>query len=970
MKIYFTAFLLLFFCAGVLAQNTVSGKVLDNNGEGLPGAVVQEQGTNNGVITNVDGGFELTVSPDANLVVTFLGFESQTIEVGNQTNIQFNLKQDLKTLEEVVVVGYGTQKKSDVTGSVASISSEVLESRPSLVSLEQMLQGTVAGLNINVNSSNAEGSSNSILIRGAKSINAGNEPLIVLDGIPYQGGLSELNPRDVSSIEVLKDASASAIYGARGANGVILITSKKGKEGKLSVNYTGTYAFDQIVNVPDLMDGSTFYESKVARGEGTTLIEDEAYRVGRNTDWVDIATQTGIQQQHNLSFSGGNKKTTFYLSLARTNSEGVAIGDEFARTTFRVNLGHKIIPWITFNTNTQLAHYDRSGNDADFERAFEMNPLGIPYEEDGSIRMLTWEDEIYGANPLLDLLNVNSNITRRIITNNSLTFDFPFLKGLSYKLNSGYDFRSALVQTYQGRNTRDGSRVGGSLDISNAYDEDWLLEHILSYKQDFGKHSIFLTALYSAQSEWAEDHDFHGEGFPNDTRTYYQISSASLVEPSSSYNLRTHVSQMFRANYTYDGRYLFTFTTRRDGYSAFGEDTKYGVFPSVAVGWNIANESFMQGISIFNSLKLRASYGLSGNEAVGAYQTLPTLSDREYVDGNDGTLFGFFPNNIGDPSLGWESTTSLNTGLDFDMFDGRIRGTIDTYWSQTTDLLLARSISPVNGFTSITQNRGETSNNGIEFQISTINVQNNDFTWSTNFNIAHYDTKIVNVDLTDENGDFIDDVGSRWFIGEPIDVNFNYVIDGIYQEDLDETPQGAVEAGDIRYLDSDGDGTITDNDREIIGRRIPDFTSGITNTLTYKNFTLSFFINAVFGITKSNELLSTNDLDYRQNRYNVDFWTPENLSNEYPRNAANTQVNPLGVPFYQSADFVRLQNISLSYALPTSLLSRFNIQSLEVFTNMRNVSTWTDWVGLDPEFNDQTAVPQTTTYLFGVKLGL
>lgn len=959
----------LFLSLKTHAQSRVTGTVTSSEDDsGLPGVNVLIKGTTTGTTTDIDGRYSLEVPPESILVFSSVGFISEEIAIGNRSVIDLRMIPDITSLDEIIVVGYGTQKKSDITGAVASIDKEVLESRPR-ANLEQLLQGTMAGLTVAQDASNAEGSSNSMLVRGQNSISASNSPLIILDGVPYSGNLSEINPRDIGSVEVLKDASSSAIYGARGANGVILITTIKGKEGKLRVNYDGFYTWNKVVNVPELMDGKTFYETKTERGLTTTAIEDEGYDSGRNTDWVDLATQTGHSQQHNISFAGGTENTNYYISMAYVNNEGIAIGDKFKRYTFRINLGQKLAKWITFNTNTQFGYYDRSGNDADFARAFTMNPLGIPFNEDGSIRLETWEDGVYAENPLTPLLNDNSDITRRFTSNNSLLFEIPGVKGLSYKLNTGYDYRSRLNETYRGRNTLAGIRVNGDLAIDNEYDEDWLLENIVSYERGFGKHSLFLTGLYSAQSETSENHNIDAQGFPNDVMTYYQANKANLVEPDASYSLRTHTSLMFRANYGFDGRYLLTLTARRDGYSAFGADTKYGTFPSVALGWNIANEQFLSGSDNLGTLKLRASYGKNGNEAVAAYSTLPRLSSADYVDGDDNTLFGFYPSRLGDPSLGWETTTSFNVGLDFGLFNNRLTGSLDAYWSNTTDLLLDKSISSVNGTTSITQNIGETANNGIELQFSSINIHKNNFKWTTDFNISHYDSRIVNVGLTDANGEYIDDIGNRWFIGEPVNVNYGYVFDGIYQQDEEGTPRGDVFAGDIRYYDTTGDSIISADDKQIIGRRIPDFVVGMTNTLQYKNWRFSFFLYGVTGITKANDLLNTNDEDLRRNRLNVEFWTPENKSNEYPRNDKGAVVNEFSMPFYREADFLRLQDISLGYSLPKNALDKMKLQNLEIYANITNLATWTSWVGLDPQFDDQQAVPQQTSYLMGLKIG-
>lgn len=972
---------LLWFCSilqGYAQDRNLTGRVTDTSGESIPGVSVSIPGTTVGTITDIQGNYVLILPQDTKQIkFTFIGMETQLIDLGASLVVNVVLENEVIGMDEVVVVGYGVQRKSDITGSVVSVDTEVIESRGG-ANIEQLLQGTTAGMNITVNASSAEGSTNSMQIRGENSISADNEPLIILDGIPYAGSLSEINPKDIGSIEVLKDASSASIYGARGSNGVILITSKEGEVGKMTVNYTGSYTFNNVINVPDLMDGQTFYESKIGRGLSTTTIEDEGYASGRTTDWVDIATQTGERHQHDLSFRGGTESTKYYVSTSYNGSKGIAINDKFNRYLFRINLSQNLLPWVTFKTSTQYGYYNRDGVKADFEDAFEMNPLGEAYEDDGSYTMETWEDGVYSANPMNSTLYDNSNKTRRFTSNNSINFEFPFVKGLSYTLKTGYDYRSKLNQTYKGTDTYSGSSSNGVLTEANEYDEDWIVENLLTYKKDFNKHSVFLTALYSAQEEWSEDHDITATGFPNDVMTYYQAGYADLIESSTNYTKKNHLSQMLRANYTFDSRYLLTATARRDGYSAFGtENTKFGIFPSVALGWNIANENFMQNIDPIEVCKLRLSYGINGNEAISAYSTLATLSSTEYVDSEDGTLYGFYTSTLDNQALTWEETASFNAGLDFALLGNRIRGTVDVFWSKTTDLLLEKSISNVNGDDSIWENVGETRNKGWEVQLSSVNVHTSSFKWTSSLSLSHYDSEIINVGLTDDNGNYCDDIDNEWFIGQPIDVNYDYVFDGIYQEDMDDTPQGSVEAGDIKYKDSVVDGDITTDDKEVIGSKIPDITFGITNTFKYKNLSLSFFIYGVQGITKSNALLSTSDLDLRINRYDVEFWTEENKSNLYPRNDAGATVNPYSISFYRKSDFIRLQDISLNYALPQSMISKFKIDKLEVFANIKNLATWTDWVGLDPEFSEhgdtseaesQKAVPQTQTYQMGVKL--
>lgn len=968
--------LLIMVSMSVSAQLT--GYVLDrSNNEPLPGANIVLKGTTEGTITDPNGFFSINADVGDIITVSFIGFIPVDFEIKNLAEIKVFLDAQTEQLDEIVVVGYGTQKKSDVTGSVVSISADKIDDRPS-VNIVQALQGSMAGLRISVDGSNAEGSVNSILIRGQNSITANNDPLIILDGIPFSGRLSEVNPNDIQSIEVLKDASSAAIYGARGSNGVILISTKTGKKGKIRVSYETNYSIDKIAFLPDMMDGETFYMRKLEYGETFTTIEQANYDAKRFTDFVEIATQTGHKIQHNLSVSGATETNRYFISGSFSDISGVAINDDFKRYTLRVKIDQDLGDLVTIGTNTSMGYYDRSGNRANFTDAFRMNPLGQAYNDDGTLALLAWEDPQYAVNPLNPLNNIDTDITRRINTNNYLQIDAPFMKGLSFKLNTGLEFLSKLDQYYAGTNTYVGNQNNGLLRINNDYEENWIVENILSYNQTFGVHNFFLTALYSAQSETAQANWIEGINFPSDVLTYYQPDKAASSQSYANFSKKTHLSQMFRANYGYDNRYLFTFTIRRDGYSAFGEDRKFGLFPSFAFGWNVMNEDFIKAISsldIVNRLKLRISYGVNGNEAITPYSTLPNLSSKDYLTPDYQSAFGFYPKKLGNPTLGWETTRSLNTGLDFGLFENRITGLIDIYRSNTNDLLLDRTISPMNGDTYIRSNIGETKNQGIEFQLSSVNISKSKFSWRTDFNIARNKTAIVNVGLVDENGNYIDDIASEWFIGEAIDVNYDYVFDGVWQEydDIPNSHQPTAHAGDIKYKDVNGDNLLTVDDKTIIGSRIPSFIAGMTNSFSYGNFSFSFHLNSVYGITAYNQLLNTGDISFRIRPYNKKYWSDDNPTNEYPANV-DRDVNPRDMRFYEDAGFLRLQDISLAYKLPNDISEKVSVSNLEFFINLKNMKTWTKWSGLDPEFlqvsptNRQRATPQLKSYLFGLKL--
>lgn len=970
--------LLLFLMLSVLtlpAFGQVKGKVIDGaNGEPFMGVSVLIKGTQTGTDTQPDGTFSIQAKAGDVLVFSFIGYVDQEIKVTDSSPIEVILQENSTLLDEVVVVGYGIQKKSDVTGAVASFNAKQLSERPA-ANIISSLQGAVAGLNITVTGSDAEGSSTTTRIRGNKSISASNKPLVILDGIPYDGNWSEINSNDIESIEVLKDASSAAIYGARGANGVILIQTKQGKAGdKLVVSYNGFFSFTKAINIPELMDGETFYKMKTSAGWTTSATEEQMHAAGMSTDWLDLAMRNGYKMSHNLSFRGAGKSTRYYVSANYTDNAGIAIGDNFKKATINVNLEQDLGKWVKFGTRTSYGRFDRSGSSVSFSSAFQMSPLGVPYNEDGSIRLLTWEDNSYGSNPLSELNNKNSKVNNKITTNNYFDVTFP-IKGLTYRLNTGYTYADGLTQTYYGRNTVSGEKNNGSLSISNSYSLDWIIENIVSYNRTFGKHNIFVTGLYSAQASRAIKNSISASGFPNDVMTYWQPSKASVTSASAGNTETSHISQMLRINYSYDSRYLFTATARRDGFSAFGDGRKYGIFPSVALGWNITNEPWMKDTkfaSKVNTLKLRLSWGKNGNEAISAYSTLPVLNGKNYLDSDYNPVFGFYPNKLASPYLGWETTTSINAGLDFGILDSRIKGTIDAYTTRTSDLLLSRTIPSINGTNSLLQNIGKTKGWGIEFQISSVNISKKQFTWTTDFNISHYETEIVDVGLYDDAGKPIDDVASEWFIGYPISVNYDYVFDGIHQvgETISYlTPMS--QPGYVKYKDLNNDRIIDTEDKDIIGRTTPTVVFGINNTFTWKNLSLSFFINGQAGAKHSNTLLGTHTVSYRQNQIVKDFWTEDNPNNEYPKNTGDGSENIKRVKFYRSTDFLRLKDVNLSYRLPAKWTDAIGLNKIEIYANARNLYTLTPWTGLDPEFtSSQRAVPQTFEMLFGIRIDI
>ena len=961
-------------------QKNISGVVTDEGGLPLPGATVIVKGATSGASTDLDGKFILTVNDNAKtLSVSFIGFETMEVSIGNKTEFKISLKASSESLQEVVVVGYGTQKRSDITGSVVSVSKDRLSNLP-VTNLLQAIEGTTAGLKISQGSS-VPGSSASVQIRGVNSINASGSPLIVMDGVPFFGSTNDINSNDVKSIEVLKDASAVAIYGTRGSNGVILITTKRGNDtdGKPTIKYSGYVGFESIAHVlkpmgpeayvqkyADFLKANSLSQSAVL----PNLAEVENYNAGITTDWLKQATQSGQVQEHNISIASGTDKFQYFVSASHLDQDGVIKGYQYKKTSFRVNADSQINNYLKIGTSAFFTENNYDGGRANFLEAAAMSPYSVPYDANGAYNIYPMKPEQLFLNPLLGL--TKSIIDRGRNLTGSTYAEVTPIKDMKYRMNASYTYNLGRYNGYTGRQANDQS---GTAYVSNSETTNWVVENILTYTKDFNKHHIDMTALYSSQKTDYFSTSGQSRGFLNDGLSFYNLGAGTTQSTGSTGNGSSLLSQMGRINYSYDSRYLMTITARRDGYSAFGKNTsKYGLFPSVAVAWNIKNESFLNDLNYVNDLKLRLSYGQTGNQAIGVNQTATTASAVQYPF--DGTaLTGVLYNSLGNANLNWETTTSANIGLDFKVLNSRISGTAEVYKSKTEDILLRRNLPTITGYNNIWNNLGKMQNIGIELTLKTVNVVTGDFKWQSNFNFSTYKNKVLEL-----YGDGKDDIGNRWFIGKPLGVVYDYEKVGIWQQGEEATialVDPVAKPGDIKFKDQNGDGKITSADLIIRGQTAPKWVGGVTNTFSYKNISLSVFIETSQGGLRSNRDLTYADEAGRRNLpEDFKYWTPENKDNYWP--SLSAYKNYKGYQFAEDYSYIRIKDVRVSYVLPKAKLNKFGIKEMTVYAVGRNLYTFTNWYGWDPEIsfdsrgsgNWANNYPQVRTISLGLNISL
>jgi len=978
---WFTCRLLAFalFCnSSIHAQNNriqVTGKITENaSKEGLSGVNVVVKGTTTGTTTDKDGAFQINVPNETTaLVFSSVGYLPQEIIVGKQTIINVVLEVDAKTLQDVVVVGYGTQRKSQLTGAISSVSSKEIQSIP-VTSADQALQGRAAGVDV-VTSSHAPGATATIRIRGVSSIRANNDPLFVVDGIPIAGGLSDINPNIIESMEVLKDASATAIYGARGSSGVILVTTKRGKDGKTQITYDGYVGVSQIANKVEVLDAEGWIKYKSTAYKTTDLsklldpIELKNYQAGKQVDWQDLNLRNGMQQSHNIGVLGGNQKTRFSVNFNFLQQNGIVFNSDFTRGSLQINLDHQISNRIKIGTST-LISYSRDNliNQGQvLGQAMRIGPLGDVYNEDGSYRLFPTGEALLG-NPRTDAENEkNQRFRTRIFS--SIYAEAQLWKGLKYRLNFGPDLSFVNNGRFIGSYTN--TLQGGLNRASNAKSDTraYTLENLLSFTQAFRSiHTVDATLLQSIQQQTSESNTVEVQGVPSEKMLWHDLSAGQIRSFDTDQQQWSILSYMARINYSLMGKYLVTLTARRDGSSRFGQDRKYGFFPSAAVAWRISDEKFVANIQAISDLKLRVSYGAIGNTALNPYQSMGSLSRRSYLFGSEVGL-GFEPNTLPNFDLKWEVSHQANVGLDYGFFNNRIAGSLEYYQIKTTDLLLNRALAQHSGFTSILANIGATQNTGFEFNLNTVNVETaGGFKWTTGLNGA-----INKNQITDLYGDGKDDVGNAWFIGQPINVFYTMKFDGIWQEnEVDQAKVYSRIPGQIKVKDINNDNRITADDRVIIGSSIPKWTGGVTNNFSYKGFDLSVFVN-----TRQKFMVNSGvyGLDNLEARYNiptfVNYYTPENPSQDYPLPVTPGMNNPnIDILRYRDASFVRVRNINLGYNFGNKLLKGKGFQTLRLYASAQNPFTFTKFKGWDPESgNNFDSYPSTRLFLFGLNAG-
>jgi len=996
--------------SGDIPQRSVTGRVVDASNNPMPGVNVLEKNTTNGVQTGADGRFSILVSPRAVLTFSFIGYEPQDVTVGSQTVVNVTLSEIVTGLDEVVVVGYGTQRKEAVTGSVASMAGDAIRDIPSS-NITQALQGRVSGVNME-QTSTKPGATLQIRIRGTRSLNASNDPLVVLDGIPFAGSIGDINTGDIKSIDILKDAAATAIYGSRGANGVILITTNKGRMGqKAMFTYNGYYGMKSIFAQYPMMNGPEFRALRTAANMYPIDGADESDSY--DTNWQDLFYRTGAVTSHDLGVTGGTQKGSYTFGVGYYKDVAVVPGQDYTRFSMRGTLDQEIGKLFRFGFTTNNNYSITMGNNLGLYGVLSMSPLANPYNTDGTwkrtIKMPLDEQWTYSKDIINKLGDKWIDQAKAYGSYNTIFGEvkIPGIEGLKYRVNLGGNLRMSTGGSYTGEGVFAlNPTTVSTASISNSLSTNWAIENLLTFDRTFGKHQVNVVGLYSAEQTLYNRSQLSAKDIPADALQFYNLGRAAgeyTVDPNNQdYQMSGLMSYMGRVMYSYDNRYMLSATYRSDASSRLAAGHKWHSYPALSVGWNIKNESFMRDISLINILKLRAGYGETSNQSIAPYATLGRLATRPY---NFGSLYstGFYVSTLPNPDLGWEFSKTWNFGLDFALLKNRLSGTVEYYITNTEDILLNINLPSTSGVGSYTGNIGATQNKGWEVSLNGVLVESpGGFTWEAGLNLYANRNKLVALASGQP-----DDKTNWWFVGHPIDVIYDYEKIGIWQEEdqylnILEGPAGKPGMIKVKYTgttNADGSPTrlINSTDQQVISLE-PKFQGGFNTRLAYKGFDLG-----IIGAFRSGGILIStlysssgylNLMSGRRGNVKVDYWTPENTGAKYPKpGSVMSGDNPkygstLG---YFNGSYLKIRNISLGYNLEgLSWINNAGINKLRIYCTVQNpfvlFSPYTKESGMDPETNSYgnenqaspgyqrrlltigTNTPSTRNYLIGINL--
>lgn len=967
-------------------QITVQGVVKDQTGETVIGASVMEKGTTNGTITGIDGDFSLNMSPNGTLVVSFVGYKTQEVQVKGQKQLQVVLSEDAEMLDEVVVIGYGTMKKSDLTGAVSSIGNKDIKDSP-VSNLGQAIQGKISG--VQIVDAGKPGDNVSIKIRGLGSIN-NCDPLVVIDGVPTDLGLSSLNMADVERLDVLKDASATAIYGSRGANGVVMITTKRGTEGKGKLAISANYSFQNATNVPSLLNAAQYAELSndmmVNSGRNPNPEWANPSELGTGTDWMDELLRTGVMQNYTVSYSGGNEKSHYYVSGGFLDQSGIVKSVNYRRFTFQSNSDAQVLKWLKFSNNITFSADTKKSGSYNIGDALKALPIYPVKNEDGSWSGPDGNSEWYGStrNPIGPTeLNKSQTDGYNFLAN--LTAELTFTKWLKFKSTFGYDAKFWFIDNFTPKYnwkptpTEETSRYkSDNKSFTYLWDNYFLFDHTFAEK-----HRVGLMAGMSAQWNTNDYLNAQKNVFMFDN-VHEMDNGEEMYAIGGNETEWALLSYMARVNYSYEDRYLLTATIRRDGSSRFGKKHRWGTFPSVSVAWRASQEKWFPKNDYINDLKVRAGYGVTGSQAsVGNYSYLASYNTSVYPFGiSSGNQTALVSSTLANPYIHWEEVAQTNIGFDASLFNSRVMFSFDAYLKETRDMLVKASIPITSGFEDTTTtytNAGKVRNQGIEMSLHTINLTG-ELGWETNLTATYNKNKIK--DLNSDVPYYINQINNSYVTmlakDYPINVFYGYVTDGIFQNQSEvntHAVQPGAEPGDIRFRDLNNDGVINDSDRTVIGNPNPSWLFSMNNSLSYKGFELSVFLQGIAG----NKIYNANNIDntgmaaaYNQTTDVLKRWQGEGTSNSMPRAVfgdpnQNTRVSDR---FVENGSYLRLKNITLSYTFPKQWLQKAQIENARLSLSCENVATITGYSGFDPEVGingiDQNRYPISRTFSLGL----